>query len=343
MNEAYYNRVMSRKLEDFLNDEKYNWLIRYVKDNPKLDFQTGSNKDSEGKVTKSWFSIYRGTGRILTLECGSGPKAGLLIHAANRYKEKDKDLYKGETWKSADIETLTGKLDNLLKEIEKDDKLGRYYQDSEGNKKEGYYQTLISRRYSLYCKPKDDLIILDKEFVIGYKDEDTKDEWLKKTDNWISVKVGQIKANLEKYPHDMDELGTECDFLGINADGDIVLLELKRPEDSTKVYLGPLQVAHYGELTKQLLAEYMTEFKQTIENMFEQKKKLGLIQPAWDTLPEFSGRIKLAVVIGKDYDGKSKSPSKEVARRIKIVKDIVDPNITINTSEIDGTLIKVTL
>ena len=55
--EMYYNRSMSPNLVQRITKE-YQWLIDAVKHNPELDFQTGSNDND------SWFSVYRGTGRI---------------------------------------------------------------------------------------------------------------------------------------------------------------------------------------------------------------------------------------------------------------------------------------
>ena len=59
MANVYYKRVLSDRMIDIIKDPKYSWIIDYVKQHPELDFQTGSNAKG------TWFSVYRGTGRIL--------------------------------------------------------------------------------------------------------------------------------------------------------------------------------------------------------------------------------------------------------------------------------------
>ena len=61
MADIYYNRVMDSNLTKLIKDD-YQWLIEYVKDHPELDFQTGSNAND------TWFSVYRGTGRVFTIK-----------------------------------------------------------------------------------------------------------------------------------------------------------------------------------------------------------------------------------------------------------------------------------
>ncbi len=351
---AYYNRVMLKELMDILKEEKYNWLIDFVKKHKELDFQTGSNENDRGEIARSWFSIYRGTGRVITLQCG---KRGILnIDAAEAYKKLDEDFYKKETWENNDVDVIKKRFECLLKEINNDpnDTFGSYYTDKDENKKEGYYQTLISRRYSLDCIEDDKFIILDKEFVIGYSGKDTKNIWLQgikgsNINDWKKTQENNAREavignKLGRFPEDIGNLGTECDFLGIGKDGSIILLELKRPEDTQKIYLSPLQVGHYGELTKQLINneddEYWNLFQKNIEKMFDQKVRLGLINPAW-ALPELKKEIKLAVVVGKDYEKEeNKYPTPDCKKRFKAIRDVVDKSITLYINDKDGTLLK---
>ena len=99
------------------------WLIEYVKNCPELDFQTGSNAND------TWFSIYRGTGRVLTIK-----KNGSLI-ADEKYKGLFPSFYKSPN---------KNNLDCLMKEITKEDDLKKYYIGKDGKKKEGYYQNITS-------------------------------------------------------------------------------------------------------------------------------------------------------------------------------------------------------
>ena len=136
-NDAYYSRVMSSDVIARIKNE-FAWILEYVERHPELDYQTGSN------ASDSWFSIYRGTGRLFTIK-----KDKVLAHP--EYEHLCKEFYKHPS-----PETL----DCLLSKVTDSAKLGRYY-ISKGKKKEGYYQNLISRRYSLFCKESDDFIIID--------------------------------------------------------------------------------------------------------------------------------------------------------------------------------------
>lgn len=78
---TYYDRKMDEKLLTQIN-ERFPWIISYVKSHNCLDFQTGNDP----KTNRSWFSIYRGTGRILTFRSHSG-KVNELCDVAEAYKE----------------------------------------------------------------------------------------------------------------------------------------------------------------------------------------------------------------------------------------------------------------
>ena len=52
---TYYDRKMDEKLLTQIN-ERFPWIISYVKSHNCLDFQTGNDP----KTNRSWFSIYQG-------------------------------------------------------------------------------------------------------------------------------------------------------------------------------------------------------------------------------------------------------------------------------------------
>ena len=307
--EAYYNRTMAETVVSLLKG-RLSWMIDYVYQHEELDFQTGD----------SWFSIYKGTGRILTV------KPNGTIFADTKYKELMPEFYENPT-----IE----RFDALLEKVATEKSLTRYYIGNDGKKKEGYYQALISRRYTLHCTSEDDFVIVDKEFVLGYRDEDKRKEWQSAPKEWLKSKI-ELARN-SGIPGTIKEPGTECDFVGITKDGDLLLMELKRYEDTPKIYLSPLQIGHYDELTRKFMAEYYDDFSSSVIGMLHQKIDLGLIKPAWQTMPgKLSGKIKLAVIVG----GTASDTAKE---RFSIMKRIVDKEITYYTcNESTGTLIKET-
>lgn len=304
--DMYYDRTMIQPLEDLVLQD-YQWLIDAVKSNPELDFQTGN----------SWFSVYRGTGRIMTIN----PKG--KIFADSKYMNLCPEFYKAPD--------LRG-LETLLLKIHDDHTLNRYYMDDKGKKKEGFYQNLISRRYSLHCRPDDDFIIIDKEFVLGYLSDKKKEEITTPIQNNYDKIISFLAG---KYPFfkDIKQPGTECDLVGLTKQGDILLLEVKRHDDYKKVYLSPLQASKYDDLTKEYARRYPEHFSKNVISMISQKVKMGILCPKWVIPSALSGKIYPAVVVGGNV-------STEVQRRFGIARDAVGKDIPLYTCDANGTLIK---
>lgn len=310
VNEIYYSRAMNSTLENRLTKD-FQWLIDAVIQNPELDFQTGSNN------TDTWFSVYRGTGRILTInEQGN-------VYADSKYMNLMPDFYH-----KPDIQGLR----TLLDKIHEDHSLDRYYMTNDGKKKEGFYQNLISRRYSLYCRPDDEFIIIDKEFVLGYSSDTVKKEITKPI---IEKYDGIIQSLADIHPSfkNIKQPGTECDFVALTKKGDIMLLELKRYEDSRKIYLSPIQASKYDDLTREYANKYFDEFCKGISSMVSQKISMGILRPQWKVPTKLSGIILPAVVVGGNA-------SAEAQKRFMMVRNAVGKDIPLYTCDNEGTLIK---
>ena len=311
MNTMYYNRTMNKVLEDLVLRD-YKWLIDAVIKNPELDFQTGSN-DSD-----SWFSVYRGTGRILTIK-----KSG-KIEADAKYVNLNPHLY---------ISPNQNELDKLLRNLRQDKGLSRYYIGNDGKPKEGYYQNLISRRYSLFCKPEDDFVVIDKEFVLGYTSEEIKRQILKPLEDKYDSILRVLKKQYE-WCKNVKQSGTECDFLGITRNGDILLLELKRRADTPKISISPLQAGKYEDMTRIYLEKYPEDFFESIKSMFEQKVRMRLLNPKWPLPPKLSGEIRSAVVVGG-------GASEEAQKRFEITRKVLGKDIPLYTCNDNGGLLRV--
>ncbi len=253
------------------------------------------------------------------------------------------------------------KLTSIIEDWDNEESKGRYYIDyseEKEDKKEGFYQTLVSRRYSLNYKIGDDLLIFDKEFKIGYISEEIKDnEFMRPIKSWVYAMKDKIAKDFkehdydickaidkEKGPEEFEKISTECDFVGLNNKGDIVLLELKRHGDGNKIYLSPLQVGTYYKLLSQYIEkEGLPVLQDVIFEMVKQKQRLGIINKDYKLPSKLSGNIKLAVVVGGEAGKQAKEQYKIVRQIIeKNIKDhIVDNEIMYYTcDENDGTLKK---
>lgn len=331
-NEAYYNRVMDEVFVDLILSQ-YQWLITFVKEHRELDFQTGFDK----KQKKSWFSIYRGTSRILQLTYNGNSKKTdpiekVTIDAAPSYKHHAPKIFEKHC---LDEKSLT----EYLGAVNKDTTYGKYYIDSKNDKKEGYYQTLIARRYTFENKQTDSFIIFDKELVIGFSDSRYRDDWnkkhvLKEQNAALEKFKEEAKTKLKKtLPTEIKTNFGEFDFMGIDWDGNLIIMELKKDGANG---LAPIQVAYYDKQFKRLLEEN-ADIYDTIKKMVEQKEKMGLIRiPKGRTLPMLlTGKIKKYIIIGNE-----EKVSPEISDRFALAKEVFlgKDDLETYTCESDGTL-----
>lgn len=316
---TYYDRTMSDEIVNYINN--YEWLIPYVKKEKSLDFQTGHDP----KTGRSWFSVYRGTSRILTLRGSdkgrfSWEAAGAYkdIAPANLFKKPTKELFK-----------------EYLSKIRKESKFYRYYEaPGKKEKKEGYYQNLIGRRYTFEGKESDDFIIIDKEFVLGFKDDATKAKW----NGEIAAKLeGEIEQFRQGYKGELpkqikNEYG-EFDFLALNKKGDILIMELKQ-NDPSKTALSPIQVCFYYRQLEKFLKSNLDDVYTSIKSLVEQKQKLGLVHSNFTFPNKLSGNIVPCVIVGEEG-----GLSDEMCKRYSEAKGKFLSNLKAYTCDKYGTLI----
>lgn len=313
--EVYYNRVLDSKLVDIIKEE-YQWIIEYVTKREELDFQVGSNE------SKSWFSVYRGTGRVLSIS-----KTGKLS-AAETYMKLLPEFYKNPTKEL---------FNELLDKIEKEPNLGRCYINDKGEYKEGFYQNLIGRRYTFLNNDDDSFIIIDKELVIGFGNKTIKKEWNESIVGQTDGVITKVRTEIKSLPKDIKNSYGEFDFLGLNWNGDIIIMELKQ-NDPTKTYLSPIQIAYYNEQFKKLLDKITPEkLYENIKGMIEQKIDLGVLRiPNNRQLPEkLSGKILNYLIVGEDQE-----LSPEICDRYRKIREVVGLDIKSRTCKPDGTLIE---
>ena len=317
MASVYYNRVLSDRMIDTIRDPKYFWIIDYVKQHPELDFQTGSNAKG------TWFSVYRGTGRVLSI------LPNRSLSAADAYKNILPEFYTEDN-------ITPDNFDKLLSKISINGTLGRYYINDKGVKKEGYYQGLIGRRYTIgnMNKDNDKFIIIDKEFVIGFNNKTDKSSWNEPIENEILELINAVRTECcdDTLPQNIACSYGEFDFLGLTWDGDIIIMELKQ-DDPVKTYLSPLQIAYYNKQLNKLKDELKENLYQIIKEMIEQKKDLGILNIPKALPDKFSGRILNYLIVGEED-----RLSTTVCNRFKKIRDIVGLEIEVFTCDQDGQL-----
>lgn len=257
-----YTRILSEELTNFIADEKIKWLVNFVKQRDDLDFQTGDK----------WISIYRGLSRIVKITKSRGlNKFKLTAH--EKYVAEEPGLFEKDMIEDYQEEVMKPQLISLIKKVELNKKIDFY-------KKEGVGQTLFSKSYGLNNKNNHDFLIFDKEVVIGFENKMVKDEYLGK----LKQKYQQFLIKLpDEYgtTKNQKSLGTELDFLGIDKDGYIMVVEFKDGSSTSGIYLAPCQVAMYLEIIKDNFNENPKNAESNIFKIIHQKKLAGLLPEDW--------------------------------------------------------------
>ncbi|KDS16266.1 hypothetical protein M089_5669, partial [Bacteroides ovatus str. 3725 D9 iii] len=126
----------------------------------------------------------------------------------------------------------------------------------------------------------------------------------------------------------------EFDFLGLNTNGDILIMELKQ-NDPAKTALSPIQTSYYY-LQFQKLAKEDDKLYQRIKAMIEQKIDYGLIGSCYkNKIPlKLSGRIIPCVIVGDDGE-----LSETIRERYRFIRDLFLPEMKAYTCTSKGTLV----
>lgn len=295
----YYNRTISKELSGLLETGgELRWLFDFVKNHKELDFLIGKNN------SKEWISVYRGLTRIISVLPINN--TSVLIDADDKYKTISPSLY-GQKSLSANFQN---EIEYLITQIEQNSKFNRYYK----NKKEGYYQNELSKIFGICGKPDTDFVIIDKEAVIGYSNQAEKDNLL----GSIQQKYKQLQReisvlNPERYGKDLGKkaIGNELDFLALDKEGNILLIEYKHGTNTSGIYLSPLQIGMYNDI---FTSFPKNELEIAVFEMLEQKQKIGLINQNWKKPNCIKDIIPVLIISEFNYKSSAKTKFDEILK-----------------------------
>lgn len=316
----YYNRTISKGLANLLgNNGELRWLFDFVKNHKELDFLIGKNN------SKEWVSIYRGLTRIITvLPINSNT---VFIDADNKYKNISPNLY----GQKKVIENFQTDIEYLIAKIEQNSQFDRYYK----TRKEGYYQNELSKIYGICGSPDTDFVIIDKEAVIGYSNQAEKNSLF----GGVQQKYKQLQReisihNPKLYGKDLGKkaIGNELDFLALDKDGNILLIEYKHGTNTSGIYLSPLQIGLYNDIFTSFPKKDL-EF--AVFEMLAQKQEMGLINPHWKK--PFTIKEIIPVLIISEYNCKSSAKTK-FDEILKFTRNRIDKSFLNNIQTYNFTL-----
>ena len=299
----YYNRKISDSFSKLIeNGGELRWLFDYVKHREDLDFLIGKNNSTE------WISVYRGLTRILRIKPESGFRE-IYIDAAHKYKGIASDLGVDIYGVKPVAFNFQENLEKLIKQTESDSKLNRYYT----NKKEGYYQNVLSRKYGICGRSQDAFVIIDKEAVIGYANQKQKDSLL----GQIQRKYKELQKDIsQRYGYSIEKkaIGNELDFVALDKEGNILLIEYKHGTNTAGIYLSPLQIGMYYDLFNSLQRE---DLQCAVNEMIDQKQKIGLVNPYWQRPADVKDVIPVLIISDYNYKSSAKLQFDEILQFLR--------------------------
>ncbi|MEI6210291.1 MAG: hypothetical protein WCR06_01570 [bacterium] len=277
---ARYDRVLDKRLIPFiLPGGAFHFLVReYPVDDPfALDVQLRE---------RNKIMYYHGTTRVLTVQLRIGVHGvEAKAHAAEAYGEYPGSRQPYVTlmrwWGVGDAHAFRAAfLAYLPSAVEATD--AGFYR----NQQEGYWQNRLCVRYGRRWTRADELLIIDRECVVGFNHGKERDAFYR----GIAGVYQGVKSRLQNddkqqwgQPDDTG-FGDELDMLAINRSGDLVALELKHGSNSSGIYWGPLQVAVYQDAFFKTLGSIRGQ----IRGLVAQKIELGLLPPDAGRLLEAS-------------------------------------------------------
>lgn len=292
----YYDRTLSPEFSKLIEPGgSLRWLFEFVKKHEDLDFLIGKNKNQE------WISIYRGLTRILSIHPQKGDAQKIIIDGDKKYKAISGSLYGKDKYIN---DNFQNDISTVIAQIKENPEFDRYYK----NKKEGYYQNELSRKYGICGDANTNFVIIDKEAEVGYKDQKEKDKLFGQFQGVYKQLQKDISSkDPSRYGSDLSKkhIGKSLDFLALDKEGNILLIEFKHGSNTAGIYLSPIQIGLYYDIFKSLP---QGDLEIAVNKMLVQKQKIGLINPEWKAPQKLKDIIPVLVI--SEYKSRSTAQKK---------------------------------
>ena len=104
-------------------------------------------------------------------------------------------------------------------------------------------------------------------------------------------------------------IGNELDFLALDKEGNIKLIEFKHGSNTSGIYLSTIQIAMYYDILNRFPREKLEE---TVVDMLVQKQKIGLINPDWKKPNAIKDIIPVLIISEYNYKSSAKIKFDEI-------------------------------
>jgi hypothetical protein len=256
-----------------------------------LDLQLRRNQ----KDRESWATLYAGTTKVLDLRLrettGKVRLAAHPTYANARFGWQ-------ESWASPQtsrkLAAAWGSVDIYLEQVIPFAVRGGYG-------KEGRVQA------SLSSYPANDMVVVDRETVVGYVNDPARKRILKQ---YLLPLMSSVSALGTERWWKPKAPGNECDGLAISADGALLAIEVK-PSAVGSVIWAPLQALYYASLLQHWVDE-TPDAANIVMGMYAQRLQLGLVRKTFE--PSIKSPMVVLPVVAIEGD-----PAPEWERRLGIV------------------------
>ncbi|MDP9331868.1 MAG: hypothetical protein M3Q30_00955 [Actinomycetota bacterium] len=201
--------------------------------------------------------------------------------------------------------------------------------------KEGAVQSAISGFAS------SDMVVIDREACVTFSNQAEKKRVTGALARPLLSAVAPRRGAAAWWKTVPARLGGECDAVAIDANGDVLAIEIKPAGATTTIRWAPLQVRHYTNLFTAWIKQ-TKDAGDVLKGMVDQREKLGLVRKRPPTPPGATGikkpiTVRPVVAIGRLHSKAALAGLKEVQQRL-VHAGLNDPPLEICSVTFAGRL-----
>jgi hypothetical protein len=158
---------------------------------------------------------------------------------------------------------------------------------------------------------------LTRKLVIGYSDQAEKDRIFAPIQKRYKI-LQSILSNTDgnKFGKDLNKksIGNELDFLALDKQGNLLIIEFKHGSSTSGIYLSPIQIGLYYDI---FTSYPKVDLERAVFEMLAQKQKIGLINPDWTSPNRIKNIIPVVIISGFKEKSTAKSTFHEVLKPLE--------------------------